>query len=122
MEIDDNGNFPSESDHNWIFISLKDNFVKKQTPDNKAKIPKQIWNITEEQNWDNYNEDLILNIGKIDKSTIETFSDSLIEVITSSMEKNIGKTQIGKTIKKKFPKNITSLLKTKRELINSFKN
>ena len=29
MEIDDNGDFPTESDHNWIFITLKDNYTKK---------------------------------------------------------------------------------------------
>ena len=29
MEIDDKGEFPSESDYNWIFVTLKDNYVKK---------------------------------------------------------------------------------------------
>ena len=120
MKIDDKGNFPSESDNNWIFITVKDDYVKKQTQENKTKIPKKVWNITEEQNWEKYNNDLDLNIGKIDKTTINTLSDTLIDIITSSMEKNIGKTQIGKTIKTKYPKPIIDLLKTKREIIKEF--
>ena len=94
MEIDDTGSFPSESDHNWIFINLKDNYVKLEKNKQKKKIPTWTWNIKEEQDWDDYNNDLINDIGKIDRSTIETFSDLIINNITKSMQKNIGKIKI----------------------------
>ena len=122
MEIDDNGNFPTESDHNWIFITLKDNYTNKLYNNLNIKKTKQIWNILEDQDWDNYKQDLENNIHNIDKTTIDTFSDSLIKTITTSMEKNIGKITIGKTWKKKLPKPLIELFKQKRQLFKQYKS
>ena len=41
MEIDDKGEYPSESDHNWIFVKLKDKFANKPTANIKDKNQKR---------------------------------------------------------------------------------
>ena len=102
MEIDDSGNYPSKSDHNWIFVTQTIILDLKKNKPNK-KTPTWIWNIKEEQGWDDYNNDLINNIEEIDKTTTGTFSDSLIDIITKSMHKNIGKIKIGKHMQKNYP-------------------
>ena len=114
MEIDDNGDFPTQSDHNWIFITLQDNFTNKPITNTNNKKPKNRWNILDDQNWDNYKEDLENNIKNIDKTSIDTFSDSIIKTITESLEKNIGKISIGKQWKKKLPKNIITVFQEKK--------
>ena len=114
MEIDDNGDFPTQSDHNWIFITLTDNYTNKPIKNINNKKPKKIWNILEDQNWDNYKQDLENNIKNIDKTSIDSFSDSIIKTITESFEKNLGKISIGKQWKKKLPKYIIDLFKQKK--------
>ena len=67
------------------FVSLKDNFIKLNKY--KQEKPKWKWNIKEDQNWDTFNQQLINDVHKIDKSTLNTFSNSFIENITNSMQK-----------------------------------
>ena len=121
MEIDDEWKWPTESDHNWIFVTLKDNFAKLETETRYDKQPTWIWNIKEDQNWETYNEELINNVGKIDRTTVDTFSNSIIEIITESMENNIGKIKIGNTVQKQLPKNITNEQKIKSDLLKKWK-
>ena len=64
---------------------------QKRNAKDKDIKPKKVWNIQEEQSWDKYNEELLWNIDKVDKTTIDTFSDSLIGIINASMEKHISK-------------------------------
>ena len=94
---------------------------KKTNTKDRDKKPKKVWNIQEEQNWDEYNEELLKNIDKIDKTTVDTFSDSLIGIINASMEKHIGKIKIGKRMIRQLPQGLMNLLKQKRDYLRRIK-
>ena len=55
MLIDDQGTFGGGSDHNWIFLDLADNFVRKNRVSNLPK-KKPSWNISHDQDWSSFQE------------------------------------------------------------------
>ena len=50
MRVDDKGNLPGGSDHNWIILDIADRFVTKKRASNNP-VKKERWNITEDQDW-----------------------------------------------------------------------
>ena len=53
MEIDDQGRHESDSDHNWLFLSLSDNFKVTHRP--SLPLPKApTWDIKENQDWSDF--------------------------------------------------------------------
>ena len=53
MEIDVRGENGTNSDHNWIFLTLSDKFIQQSRSSNHP-IKKDSWNIAEDQDWTNY--------------------------------------------------------------------
>ena len=90
MTIDDSTHgFGGDSDHNMIFVKLKDYFVVKSLISGLL-IQKPTWNIKEDQDFSQYSDLLDKYSKYVDKSCVNSFAGSLSSVIHRSMRESIG--------------------------------
>ena len=121
MQIDDQGVWGGGSDHNWLFIRVFDKFCRKLVK-KKKKVPKQTWNIKEDQNWEGYREYLELVILQIDKTSVQTFAETLVTTLYNGMCEKIGEKSV--LVKPKeilYTPLIIQELKVKRKLEREWK-
>ena len=116
MNIDDSGVWGGGSDHNWIFVSLKDKLSRLFIP-KKKKVPKLSWDIKEDQDWSSYERSLKLQETLIDKTSVSSFSNSLFSAIYSAAKETIGvKSSTGEPRVCNYPQEIVTELAAKRRL------
>ena len=116
MNIDDSGVWGGGSDHNWIFVALKDKFSKLCIPKRK-KVPKVSWDIKEDQDWSSYERSLKLQETIIDKTSVSSFSGTLFSAIYSAAKETIGvKSSTGEPRICTYPQEIVTELAAKRRL------
>ena len=90
MLIDDSFHgFEGDSDHNMVFVKLKDYFVIK-TLISGLLIPKPTWNIKEDQDFSQYSEYVDKYSKDINKSSVDSFAGTLSSVIHRPMRESIG--------------------------------
>ena len=121
MKIDDQGNLPcGNSDHNWLFLIVKDNFVRQNRKPVVDEIRKS-WNIDENSDWKSFTEHVNKEIETIDKTSITKYANSLSGVLLDGLKSVFGfkKTQI-KTNRVALPKGIVYELKKRKELKQIF--
>ena len=122
MDIDDSGVWGGGSDHNWIFLALKDKFSRLFTP-KKIKVPKLVWDIKEDQDWSSYEKSLKLQESQIDKSSVASFANSIFSAMYSSAKETIGmKSCSGEPRPCVYPQNIVTELAYKRRLERLWKS
>ena len=116
MDIDDGGVWGGGSDHNWIFVALKDKISRLYIP-KKKKVPKLSWDIKEDQDWSSYKSSLSLQVSCIDKTSVSSFANSLLSVLYSAAKETIGvKSSTGEPKPCIYPQEIVTELATKRRL------
>ena len=116
MDIDDGGVWGGGSDHNWIFVALKDKISRLYIP-KKKKVPKISWDIKEDQDWSSYKRSLNLQVSSIDKTTVSSFANSLLSVLYTAAKETIGvKSSTGEPKPCTYPQEIVIELATKRRL------
>ena len=121
MEIDDEGKLPcGNSDHNWLLLTVKDNFVK-QNRKSVVDEQKEVWNINEESDWEPFTHFINKRIQEMDKSSITNYANSLSGAIISGLKLVFGvKTVKTPTNRVALPEGIVKELKKKKEIKLSF--
>lgn len=96
--IDDEGKHGGGSDHNWLFLTLDDKFVKQTYVSNQPSRKKR-WDFDENFDWSNFQrtvEDMISSIdpghvrGLSSSSEINKLAASAASILMESARKNIG--------------------------------
>ena len=125
MFIDDRGLFPSGgSDHNWIFLDLEDNFVRKVRISNLPR-KKQTWNISHDQDWSGFEEALDLLVDETDED-LDSFglSSRVAEILLKAGMESIGlRSPSSRTSMKatSLPRALVEELQLKRQLEANWK-
>ena len=121
MEIDDVGKLPcGNSDHNWLLLTVKDNFVK-QNRKSVVDEQKEVWNINEESDWEPFSNFINTQIQHMDKSSITKFANSLSGALISGLKSVFGvKTVKTPTNRVALPGGIVKEFKKKKELKLNF--
>ena len=88
--IDDKGNYGGGSDHNWIFLDMTDNFVKKVRHSNLA-TKKPSWRLSEYQDWSGFTSAVNSLVDQTDVS-LDSFalSKRVADILISAGKTNIG--------------------------------
>ena len=97
MFIDDQGCFGGGSDHNWIFLEMTDNFVKKVRKSNYYSNKSQSWNISEYQDWSGFTSSLNNLVDQTD-SNLDSFdlSKRVADILVKAGLDNIGYKRISR--------------------------
>ena len=90
--IDDKGDFPSGSDHNWSFFEVEDHFVnKRKVPSNKS-VRKPRWNFGDAYDWSEFTQcvDDVVESEDMEALDVEKLAKKAAEVLLQSAERIIG--------------------------------
>ena len=122
MTIDDSTlGFDGDSDHNMIFVTIKDYFVVKSIISGLL-LSKPTWDIKDDQDFSFYSENVDKYSNKIDKSSVQSFASSVSSVIHQSMVESIGIKQKSNPKKSpNLPNNILKELSKRRFLSKNWK-
>ena len=118
MMIDDQGWYGGGSDHNWIFLELNDNFVKRCRVLNlpKKRAP---WNISPTQDWSGFKESLGRLVDDTDKNLdAAALSQRVADILIQAGKESIGfrSDRNKKSMKSTtLPRDIVSELQLKRQ-------
>ena len=125
MFIDDQGLYAGGgSDHNWIFLELEDNFVRKVRISNLPK-KKKSWNISHDQDWSGFEATVNQLVDDTDEG-LNSFalSSRVAEILLQAGVKNVGfrsgsfKTSMAST---SLPRSLVAELQLKRQLESNWK-
>ena len=121
LEIDDKGSMPcGKSDHNWLVMSVKDNFIKQNRKLVVEEV-KEVWDINEESDWAPFTKDVKSKISSVDKSSVDKYASSLSGVLINSLKTIFGTKKIKLPTKRvALPKGIVAELKKRKELKQNF--
>ena len=123
--IKDRGRDGGSADHNWMFLTLKDNFVKKKRVWNNQQL-KPKWKISEDQDWSLFQEAVRKRIQGVPSKTL---SVDELESLVSSTLLSAGIETIGQTAPKTgakskpilYPRHIVDEIKLNRLLESQWK-
>ena len=125
MFIDEQGLYGGGSDHNWIFLDLSDNLVKKIRKYNAPQV-KPSWNISHDQDWEPFKATLNDIVDNTDMSLdAATLASKAADMLLQSGAKNIGfrrstsKTSMRAT---SLPSFLVTELQLKRQLEKHWKS
>ena len=125
MLIDDQGIFGGGSDHNWIFLDLADNFVRKRRVSNLPKR-KQSWNITHDQDWSGFQENLDALVDATNNDLdAAALASRAAEILLEAGAKHVGmRSGVARTSMRSnaVPRNLVEELQFKRHLEKNWKS
>ena len=125
MVIDDQGFHGGGSDHNWIFMDLADNFVRKIRVSNLPK-KKPSWNLSPNQDWSGFQDTLNGLVDETDSTLDATdLSTRVAEILIKAGTENIGFRS--KSVKKsmiatRLPRDLVEELRLKRQMEKEWKS
>ena len=121
MRVDDNGTMPcGKSDHNWLVLFVKDNFIKQSRRVVLEEV-KEVWDINEESDWKPFTDEIKKNILSLDKCSIDKYASSLSGCLLDSLKLVFGTKKIkAPTNKVALPNGIVAELKRRKELKQKF--
>ena len=126
--VDDRGQFPSGSDHNWIFCSVEDKFNVKVSIPSQKPLSKPHWNFNDAYNWApfaNSVQTLIDSDPGLQFLTANELASKLSDLLTAAAKISVGfKPQPGqrRLMSTSLPKDMVSALNLKRELEAKWKS
>ena len=121
--IDDQGDFGGGSDHNWLFLTLNDNFVKKHRFLNVTS-KKKSWNNMDNVDWQPFQEYVA---GKLTRKspvglTVDEMASFVSSTLLSAGVQCVGyKSTTNRARPKLLPRNLVDEIKLKRELESKWK-
>ena len=125
MLIDDQGVFGGGSDHNWIFLDLADNFVRKLRVSNLPK-KKPSWNISHNQDWSGFQENLDALVDATNKELdASDLASRASKILLEAGERHIGlRSGLARTSMRAnaIPRNLVDELQLKRHLEKNWKS
>ena len=123
--IDDSGHFGGGSDHNWLFLELEDNFVRKVRISN-LPMRKESWNITRNQDWSGFETTLDQLVDETDVSLdSDALSRRVSDILVKAGMKSIGlrSASSGTSMKAtSLPRALVDELQFKRQLDKNWKS
>ena len=121
LEIDDKGELGGGSDHNWLVLDLADNFIRLKRVSN-ATTNKPGWNITEDQDWSSFSQEVKNNCQNIDYTDVNKCASSISATILAALHSKIGlKSSTRRKLPSRLPPDLVKELKIKRELEKNWK-
>ena len=125
MVIDDQGIYGGGSDHNWVFMELSDNFVRKIRVSNLPK-QKMSWNISENQDWAGF-DSMVGDL--VDDTDDAAMSDAILtgraaDILMQSGLKTVGlrsSSSKSSMLSAALPGVLVNEIKKKRQLEKSWK-
>lgn len=121
MFIDDRGDYGGDSDHNFIFVTLRDKFAVKRLSYN-APVKKPVWNIHPDSDWSNFKQQVETRVSSVDKRNVHSFASSLATILHDSMSSSFGfRTPGNKPKGEKFPPTILKEIRHQRKLLKDWK-
>ena len=92
MEIDDRGVYGGDSDHNWIFVRLRDQFKTKQRLFS-ADRTKETWDIKDDQAWSAFQASCLdfLASSDVDRcSSVNSLASLVSQTLLHGLHKGVG--------------------------------
>ena len=126
--VDDRGQYPSGSDHNWIFCSIEDKFNVKVSIPSRKPLSKPQWNFNDSYDWAPFAssvQTLIDSDPGLQFLDTNELASKLSEILTEAAKLSVGfKPQQGqkRLMSTTLPKDMVYALKLKRELEAKWKN
>ena len=126
LEIDDVGKYGSGSDHNWMFITLQDDFVmKKRLLQGQSRKPS--WRIAPDQDWSGFQEAVRSRVKDVDHKSLSL--NELASCVASSLllagKETIGLNENkGQVVEKpkEYPRHILEEINQRREMEGEWKS
>jgi hypothetical protein len=122
LEIDDKGDLGGGSDHNFLVMTIKDNFVKQHRR-LKVEVEKEVWDIGDSTNWARFSDFVAERIPTVDKSSVPKFAYGAAGLLLDGLKEVIG-TRVIKTSDGvvALPVSIVKELKKKKSLEARYKS
>ena len=126
--IDDKGQYPSGSDHNWIFCELSDSFKAKLKITGNKVINKPKWNFKDDHDWKPFTDtvgQLLANKPNLDNLDVDSLAKELTDVLSNAAKTSIGFKPLRNEIRRvttRLPKDIIVAIVSKRSLEASWKS
>ena len=121
MHIDDRGDYGGDSDHNFVFVNLRDKFVVKKLA-YSTPVKKPVWNIRPDSDWSVFTQEVTTQLSIVDKRNTHSFASSLATILYNSMVKCFGFRTPGTNSKsEKLPPSILKEIRYQRKLLKSWK-
>ena len=122
LDIDDQGEYGTESDHNWMFLDVADKFVKK-TRVSRAPIRKPTWDISDDQDWTAYQENILRRIDIVDTNDLDTLNNLICDSLLGALTDEIGvKTPSIRKRNTRLPRDLVDEIAFKRQLEANWKS
>ena len=117
MHIDDRGDYGGDSDHNFVFVNLRDKFVVKKLA-YSTPVKKPVWNIRPDSDWSVFTQEVTTQLSIVDKRNTHSFASSLATILYNSMVKCFGFRTPGTNSKsEKLPPSILKEIRYQRKLL-----
>ena len=121
LVVDDQGEYGTLSDHNWLFLELYDKFVRQRRITN-LNTKKSTWNIKEDQDWSGYKRDILNAIKSLNTGSPDKLASSISASILSALHLNIGlKSSSPRKGPRKLPPDLVSEFRLLRSLEKRWK-
>lgn len=122
MVVDETGALGGGADHNWIFLSVGDEFtVQKRTSGESLK--QTVWDIKENQNWTSFSGTVSQEVDLVDKSDIFSLAAGAAGCLLKGLKEDIGTKETGGTVKRvQLPRGLVEEMKLKRAYETNYKS
>ena len=112
----------SGSDHNWMFLSIKESFnIQKRVV--SPGVKKKIWDIKEDQSWTSFTQVVTESLADVDKSSVISLGRGLSGALLAALRSEVGLKQVSSNVRRKtLPGGIVQEIKLKNKYEASFKH
>ena len=112
----------SGSDHNWMFLAIKESFkIQKRVVAQGVKM--KIWDIKEDQSWTGFTQVVTDSLADVDQSSVVSLGRGLSGALLAALRSEIGLKQVSSNVRRKtLPGGIVQEIKLKKEYEASFKH
>ena len=123
LDIDDIGENGTGSDHNWMFLDVADKFVKKRRLIH-AQRRKPSWNISDDQDWTMYRENIVSRIKNAPLTqNMDSLNTFICESLHGALTEEIGlRTPASQKPSTELPRSIVDELAFRRQLEANWKS
>ena len=107
MFIDDTGEYSANSDHNWLFLKVTDQFMIQKSY-SKIKPKKDRWDIKPDQDWSLYKKHVSDLLDTVNYKSIESLASSTSNAILKALHSAIGLKSVNNCRPKNLPPELVS--------------
>ena len=122
MVVDERGALGGGADHNWVFLSIEDNFtVKKRMSNSKNEVT--VWDIKENQDWSSFSGVVSQAVDSVDMSSVFSVASGVSGCLLKGLKESIGTKVTGGRIRRvQLPRSLVEELKLRRTYEANYKS